>query len=377
MMKKFVALVFTLINFQIYAQQGKEEKLTEKVFYSDYTEEDKSVWPLKNNQYYSFFIQNGRYNLSCLAADKRAYILPKGTPRADEFRIEASVILDNSSDGDGTFGIALNIQEGLTGGYLFEVNRSRQYRVTVIEGAGKYSFITGGGKKEGWVSYKDMNKTGKMNRLGLIQQAEKFRFTINNKEVFSLANDKNLKGQSGLFISGIMKCQVNDFTIFGPAPLQDEAPVTGNPPANTQSNDEVIKSDGGEGADATALTNALLECRKNSQLLSTKLDNTELETAQLKTKNKELTDFIAKNLDTKLQGEVDKQKKKTEELLLENFNLHTENTQLKAFKKNVEGGKEGDLVIVLSEKLTKEQEKTAALQKEIEVLKKQLKQKKK
>jgi hypothetical protein len=376
-MKNFVAVVFTLISFQIYAQQGKDVKLTEKVFYSDFAEEDKSIWPLKNNQYYSFFIQNGRYSLSCLATDKRAYLLPKGAPQPDEFRSEANVNLDKSSDGDGTIGIAFDIQNQLAGGYIFEINRGREYRVTVLQGAGKYSYLTGTEKKQGWVSYKDMNKPGKSNKLGVIQQGGKLKFTVNNKEVFSGNNDKNLKGQNGLFISGAMKCQVNDFTLFGPAPPETENIANNDDQKDNggPGGDEVIQN-GAESADATALTNALLECRKNSQVLSTKLDNAQMESAQLKAKNKELVDFISNNLDTRLQSELDKLKKKQEELLLQNFNLLTENNQLKTFKKNVEGGKEGDLVIVLSEKLSKEQEKNAALQKEIDILKQQLKKKK-
>jgi hypothetical protein len=377
-MKNYIGLALALISLQIYGQPGKDVKLSEKVFYSDFNEEDKSVWPLKNNQYYSFYIQNGKYHLSCLATDKRTYLLPKGATIAEVFRIEATVAHDNSSDGEGTFGIAVDVQEGLSGGFIFETNRSRQYRVTLIEGAGKYKYLTGTEKKEGWVTYKDMNKPGKSNRLGVIRQNSNLRFTINKDEVFTTPVEHGKKGQSGLFISGKMTSEVNDYTIFGPSlpetePAPDEPVVQTDAGTNT---DEVIKNDNTTPTeDLTALTNALLECRRNSQSLAGKLDNAELETRQLKSKNKELTDFIGSHLDTRLQAEVDKQKKKTEELLLENFNLLTENNQLKSFKKNIEGGKEGDLVLVLSEKLAKEQEKTAALQKEVESLKAQLKKK--
>ncbi|MCX6351264.1 MAG: hypothetical protein NTX03_05320 [Bacteroidetes bacterium] len=129
--------------------------------------------------------------------------------------------------------------------------------------------------------------------------------------------------------------------------------------------------------DISTLSTALSECRKTNYKLETNYNNCQSELGAVKKKQGELQDFINNNLDVKLQKELDAQTLKATQLEKNNYSLKDENTELRKFKDDFRKTKDGDLVIILSDNLKKEKEKTAALEKKILLLQQQLDAKKK
>jgi hypothetical protein len=347
-MKKIVLGVLLLLNLQIYGQAPKDISLTTKVFSSDFSSATSSVWPQVNNEFYFFLIKDNSYIIECNNNEKKAYLLPKGNPKLDTFKVEADIVPDREKDDDGVVGLAIDIQDKISGGYLVEINNNQQFRVVTIEGNGSYSPITNRGKRDGWVGYSAV-KNGEYMHMTVTAIAGKIYLNIGGGDVFDFDNPITTRGQNGLFISGKYKSKVGSFEVYGP-----EKPGTVTDNTNT--------------GDLTTLNNALLDCRKENKDLSSKLDISKQEVAEARYKNKELQTYISQNLDVKLQEELKKQTEIANNLKAENEKLKNESEDLRELKKTIEQNKDGDLVMVLSENLKKEQQKNAELEKKIKAM---------
>jgi hypothetical protein len=336
--------------FQIYAQQQPvDASFTEKVFYSDFTDSDKNVWPLANNQFYFFLIQKSQYVLECKSSDKKAYLLPKGAPSLSTFRLQTEVSIDKDVKGDGSFGIALNVRNNA--GYVIELNRDKKFRVRQLIPGNNPKYLTGSEKKEGWESYE--SSRSKNIRLVVSQKNGTAEVLINNKTRFSFSSAA--QGQSGLFIEGIIKATVNDFAMLAPA---------GESAGEQMAGDDSLKA----GDDLNKLTDAIVDCRKKNKELATNYENTKLELSQVKKKLEDLQAYVKDNLDVKLQAELEKTQKQNEQLQSENAGLKQQNTDLSAFKKEIEKNKDGDQVLLYAEKYQAEQKKNEALQQQLKKL---------
>jgi hypothetical protein len=353
-MKKIILAACLLFNFQIYAQQPNESGFSEKVFYSGFSVDDRAHWPEVNNEFYFFLIKDSSYIVECTNSDKKAYLLPKGAPRLDTFKVEAELQPDRKKDDNGVAGIAIDIQDKISGGYLFEINSKNQFRVVTIDGNGDYSPITNRMRGEGWENLKT-SKTKKSLTLWVTQLGRKISVSVDMAEVFSFDNPITTPGQNGLFISGQYKTRIRNYSVYGAG--------TG------QMNEEKVIT-GQKTGDLSTMNNALLDCRKDNKDLADKLDISKQELAQARYKNKELQTYISQNLDVKLQEELKKQKEIAEKLQAENDKLKQESEDLRELKKTIEANKDGDLVMVLSENLKKEQQKNAELEKKVKALSK-------
>jgi hypothetical protein len=125
--------------------------------------------------------------------------------------------------------------------------------------------------------------------------------------------------------------------------------------------------------DIATLGVALGECRRNSQKLKTDNENTAAELKQIRIKNEELQAFINKYLDIKLKADYEQVKAKMEIVQKENDALKDENTNLKTLKENIAAAKDGDIIILLSDKLRKEQKEAEGLAKKLKELEDKMK----
>jgi hypothetical protein len=348
-MKKIVLAGFLLFQLQIYGQLPKDVGLSQKVFSSSFTAGDHN-WPQVNNEFYFFLAKDSNYIMECNSSDKKAYLLPKASPKLDSFKVEADILPDRNKGDDGVVGLAINIQDKISGGYLVEINNKKQYRVVSIDGNGNYSAISNRMRGEGWVKYSESNDADFIH-LSVIQLGAIIYVSLENDEIFRFDNPISIKGQNGLFISGKYKTRIRNFAVYA---------------EQTETNNTISTGKG----DLTTLNNALLDCRKENKELADKLDISKQEIAEARFKNKELQTYISQNLDIKLQEELKKQKEIADKLQVENERLKNESEDLRALKKTIEDNKDADLVMVLSGNLKKEQQKNAELEKKIKQMSK-------
>jgi len=346
-MKKIVFAPMLFLAVQIYGQQPKDVDFSQKVFYSGFTSADKNIWPQVNNEFYFFLIKDSTYIIECSNSEKKAYLLPKGSPKLDSFKAEAEITLPDNKKGDGgAVGLALDIQDKLSGGYLVEINNKQQFRVVSIDANGGFSALSNNGKKDGWEAYSVENEEAPI-LISAVQLGRKVSISLAGVEVFNFNNTIKVLGQNGLFISGNYKTKASNFAVYAPGKNLGLA-------QNSH--------------DISTMNNSLIDCKKENRELADKNDHANQELAEARYKNKELQTYISQNLDVKLQEELAKQKERADKLQAENDQLKKESADLKELKKTIEQNKDGDLVMVLSENLKKEEEKNAALEKKIKLL---------
>jgi hypothetical protein len=358
-MRKIVLGLLFLYSLQIYAQQGKDITFTQKVFYSDFSDSDKIIWPLKNNQYYLLLIQKSKYHIECSNTEKKAYLLPKAGPKLAEFKVEANMVVDKNKDNSGSVGLVVDATDKLDGGYIVEINDKKEFRVRNIETNGNLTIISGE-KKEGWKGFK--GKSDNI-RLAVTQDGGNAKVIINGLNVFSFTSKYKQPGQNGLFITGQMKADVGDFTVYAKADA--DVSTLNNGGADNSG------SQGSSSKDVATVTASLLECRKQSKNLSARNDALQEQLTQSKKKQDELQKFINENLDVKLQKESERLRKENDTLSKAYKSLKQENSELKDFKAQVVKAKDGDLIDVLGKNLEKEKQANAELQKKIDQLTKE------
>jgi len=352
-MKKIVLLAMLLYNFQIYGQQSKDVGLDQKVFFSEFTADDRATWPQVNNEFYFFLVKDNSYIVECTNSEKKAYLLPKGGPKLDTFKVEAEILADKNKSDDGVAGIALDIQDKLSGGYLVEINNKKQYRIVSVDGNGSYSPLSNNAKGGGWVNFKTPKGKDYI-KLSTTQTGKNVSVQIDDMDVFKFDNPLKNPGQTGIFISGPYKTRVQHFAVY-------KTKNTGNSDNQNQTEQKNTQ-------EINAFNNALLSCKQQNKELSEKLETSNQEIAQVRKKNQDLQTYISQNLDIKLQEEVKKEKEKADILEAENKKLKSEMEDQQTLKKTIEQNKDGDLILALSGNLKKEQQKNADLEKRIKEL---------
>jgi hypothetical protein len=353
MMKKIVLGLVLLCSLQIYGQQEKDPNFTQKVFYSGFTVDEKGIWPQINNGSYFFLIKDSNYIVESIKSDKGGFMLPKDGPLLDTFKVEADIVSDHKKEDNGLVGIAIDVQNDMSG-YIIEINNKKQFRVVQRDGQGNFAPVSNSGKGEGWLAYKFSPDVGYIH-LSVAQAGRKVSVIIENLAVSTFENTVGRRGQCGLFISGLYKSKIKDFAVYA-------ASNSGSTALKTDQTD--TKATG----DINTLNSALLDCRNSKKQLSDNIDMLNQEIALARKKNAELQTYISQNLDMKLQEDLKKQKEKADKLQGENNKLQNEMGDLRELKKTVAQNKDGDLVMVLSGNLKKEQQKNAALEKKIKEL---------
>lgn len=372
-MKYFFSALFLLIGSASYAQELENTDYKMPIFHSSFDETDNNKWPVNNSQHILTLTRLGNYHMEGKTVGKKNMLIPEGeVDTAHYYKIECNITLDKTAKDGCTAGICFGNMQGKQG-YVFELNNQRQYKLSVLMPAGTLKAISGAGKA-GWIDAKQLNKPGKPNKIELVRNYETIGIYINGERVNSVKNKLFYAGNYGLYLYSQMKADVTDYLLYCSGATPNTV-VTKQEKTETV---EAVKKDSvTPSADATTLTNALLDCRKNLNDINQKYTNNSLEIDQLKSKQKELLDFITNNLDKKIEAENAQLKEDNAKLRERNNFLEGENKSLNDFKVTVQQGKEGDLVMIISDKLKKEQEKSAYLEQQVKTLQAQLKRGKK
>ncbi len=375
-MKYLLSVLIYFSWFQMYAQTPKKADFTQKVFYSDFSEADKSLWPLKNSQAYFLFIDKGRYLVKCLTDDKKAYLFPKWTNQLTEFRVSATLKVNRTKAKESTIGVAIDMQDKQQGGYIVEINEKKEYRICTVEGSA-HKYLTKG-KKEGWLPAKGLNKTGNDNTIDITQKDGRVRILFNGQPIPGFSSKGINTGNIGFYISNGLDASITYFGVYGPSGAQSQDSLLAKKIIIWKPNDSSVASiaepkmmdsakitpnnpEEVSSSDINTLAASIADCRKSNKELTAKYETMRLQLNESEQEKDKLRGFIKNNLDVKLQKENEETKKENEKLKHNNDSLVQENTGLRSFKKNIATAKDGDVITVLSENLTKEKAKNEEL----------------
>jgi hypothetical protein len=114
---------------------------------------------------------------------------------------------------DGLIGIIFMAQSDGKGGFIFEINKLKQYRIRQITGA-TYKYITGDAKTSGWVNSKFINEINSYNLVEIKTAERNYDISINNSYLTSFSEIAYKTGRMGIVIGPGSKGRVDFLYLF-------------------------------------------------------------------------------------------------------------------------------------------------------------------
>src|SRR5690349_5649869 len=115
------------LPLQSYRQNEQNDGFNQKVLGSSFTEADKNVWPIKNNQFAFYFIKDKRYLLQGRTAAHWEILLPRDETKLMNFRVESTLLLQKDKNADGAVGLAVGVNQDQSSGYIIEIGQDRHF----------------------------------------------------------------------------------------------------------------------------------------------------------------------------------------------------------------------------------------------------------
>ena len=208
-----------LLPFSLLAQPLISNESTEKIHTEDFTDQSKD-WPILSEPGLKGATLKSYYYMESKGSEKSKAIVPNYPETSCNFMIKAALQLVEASSETQTIGILFMAQmrDG-SGGYVFEFNRKKQYRVRSISAAGQY--ITTG--ESGWVKSKNL-LSNQFNIITIKGFKGKFDIYINDVYHFSFENNRFIKGDMGILMGPGATGKIDYFYIYKlsmSSPLED------------------------------------------------------------------------------------------------------------------------------------------------------------
>lgn len=346
-------ILWLVLTLNISQAQIINEKF-DKLNLSENFDSTNSYWTTLANADNLFIVQEGEYILNRKTVVSPYAIVAGYDNNLNAFRMVTSFKLEKSINDDGSIGIIFMAQTDGKGGFIFEVNKAKQYRLRQITGP-SYKYLTGDQKTGGWVNSKFINETNSYNLVEIKTYNRNYDISINNNYLMSFTEIAYKTGRMGIVIGPGSKGRVDFIYVFGKSKSIDDPIAT----ATEQSKETPLQA----GPDLVELTESIIKLKtqinkltdQNEDLRKTieamKSDDDEVE-AQKKSSDKIIKDLQLKT--NKSQSSFDSLLKVNQELL--------------KYKELVAGNENSDLIISLSKSLKNEREANELLKQQNKTL---------
>ncbi|MCC6385612.1 MAG: hypothetical protein LC117_07030 [Bacteroidia bacterium] len=321
-----------------------------------------NYWTTSANSDNLFLVQEGEYILNRKSINSPFAIIADYTNNLQDFRLVTSLILEKAVNENSSLGIIIMAQPGGDGGFVIEINTTRQYRVRQITG-NTYKYLTGDSKKGGWTTSKDLNMVNSYNLIDVRVQNRNYDLYINNIYLMSFSEIAYKTGNIGFIIGPGSKGRIDFLYLFT---MNDQKSASTDTVTTT---DEKVISQ---------VTPDMIELAESIIKLKTQIN-------KLSDENQDLRKTIEV-----MQTEQDDKAilKKDFEKTIKSYQLAAARQQfsfdsllkvnqtLIKYKEMVAGNENSDLIISLSKSLKAEKELNQKLKTENKVLTDSLKQQK-
>jgi hypothetical protein len=370
----FIFLCLYLVQSYSYGQQ-QLSPYTIKVFQSEFNDEDKVNWPVKEQSDFKHIIADGYYNLSTEIGGKKIYTGLRFNKIPNQYLVTTDVSFKKDGSSWGSIGVVIGAKNKLSNALLVQVNKKNQFRLSRLEGADNIKIISKGKTKAdyGWIDIGAKPSTNWMNIKLLVDNNQLLIFIENKLTYTHKVSADETKGTMGYFLDGPANVEVDKLSIFTKAGQKVE---TEDFSIDKVKEKDIIKPEGTTtttkpvSGDVTKLASALAEYKKENNELTEQLEDLKIENQLLKNKNTELQQAMAKTNADEKGTDVKKMKDENKRLLKENEALKEEIIELQQYKTLIKKNKDADLIIVLTENLKKEQKINAELRTQIKNLEK-------
>jgi hypothetical protein len=276
----------------------------------------------------------------------------KKWPVGLEQQVRDNIAKLEKSMGEGAhIGLLFMMQPQGQGGFLFEINKKKEYRLRQIIG-GAYRYISGSTKDQGWTRHPAVNEVGVPNILEVRTSKGAYDLYINNAYIRSFSEPNYRSGKLGLIIGPDTRGRADYFYIF------KKGSIT-TPPVNPN-----------EVADSTASSPDLIELAQSIISLKTRINELEEENTGLRrtisamSTGEQDKDVQIRNGEKQIAALQEQLSKKDASI----DSLTKQNAALRPYKDMI-GNKDGDVIINLSKALKAEKEKNQKLEQELKLYK--------
>lgn len=329
-------------------------KFDKVVMYEDFSYVT-NLWEQKNSGSESFIISDKHYTIERSKNTFFSISLPVEADPVEAFELSTAIkVLPNKQNKRASGGVVLKAQKVNSDALVLEINVRREYRFSLLKG-GEKQYISQG--KEGWVKSSNL-KTDDFNEIKVLSYGNVFDIYFNGQFETSFIEATLTEGLMG-FYADASSTIVADFFILKtkiekPSILVVESPT---PQETKEVEDPTYK------ALAQAFTAKFDKQQEEIQSLKQELHECKSALTYDTTSQRQAAEFKVKNaeLNQRIQ-QLENQLKQAEQRM----------TYLETLKSAVESDVNGDLILQLTQFLSDERDKNAALKKKISDLESRL-----
>jgi hypothetical protein len=346
----FFVLIFLFAGIYSTNAQLVKDKF-DKLSLSENFDSTNNYWTTLANAENLFIVQEGEYILNRKALTSPFAIMADYENNLSTFRLVTSIRLDKSVNDEGSIGIIFMAQPGGKGGFIFEINKLKQYRVRQISG-GSYKYITGDSKTAGWMSSKFINETNSYNLVEIKTSERNYDISVNNNYLFSFTEIEYKSGRMGIVIGAGTKARVDFMYLFSSSKGVETTSLNTNEKTEAPAPPEA-------GPDIIELTESIIKLKTQINKLTEQNEDMHKTFEAMKSDDDEVENEKKKlQLSIKeLQSSISKSSASYDSLL-------KVNNDLMKYKEMVAGNENSDLIISLSKSLKKEKEANELLKKQ-------------
>lgn len=337
-------IVLCILMFHKTKSQMIHEKF-DKLVVSENFDQSNNNWSTVSNNDNLFVMQDGEYILNRKTAVSPFAILSGFETNFEMYRLVTSLKVEKTGSDETALGILFMAQPNNKGGYMFEINKFKEYRIRRMEGAA-FKNITGDAKNSGWVKHPTIVDLNLPNLVEIRTANSNFDLFINNTFVQTFNDNMYTTGKMGLIVGPATKGRVDFFYVF-----TNSKPADNVTTQTTKSNNDDV--------DISALAESIINLK--TQINKLKEDNGMLRKTidAMKGEDGDI-DALKKSHTAQLES-LQNQLSQTQTRLDSTNNA---NKELVKYRDMIKGDENSDLLITLSKTVKTERDKNIAMQEE-------------
>lgn len=210
---------FFLIGLYSIAQPYVVNEKVTKVFSEGFTDvNDKFEITSSSDSKFWGTYGDGFYYMERKIASPRAIVV-NADPVSKNFYIKSKILLGPGGNGQSSVGILFLAQTNGKGGFVFEINKKKSFRIQDI---GTGAFITKEGT-DGWLKSKSIAPATRNNTVEIKGFRGEFDIYINGAYIYSFVNSSYKKGKFGTYIGPNANAKIYYYNVY-------ELEIPGTPP---------------------------------------------------------------------------------------------------------------------------------------------------
>lgn len=323
------------------------------VLFDDFTA-NVNNWNERTSEKEYFRIQDEKYTLKRLSDVFFSVSMPQEHNDYSTYKVSAKIKVEEDKENNkASGGLMFMGQRSGIGAYALEMNARQQFRLLILQNGSLHPLYPE--RDQGWVYTKDIKK-GKSNLVEIRSANGSFDLFINGQYQQSFISDTYPSGAIGFYVNAKSTLEVDFIKIEA----RSDGIVSENP-------EEVDPED--------------IEDETYSQLIlifKTKIDDQQKEIDRIKRelsvcKSSLNIDTTARKQNTDLRRENNELKIRLQKVETSLTKAQTRLEYLESMKKDIENSQNGDLILGLTDLLSKEKKKNDELSKKIATLEGEIK----